>query len=50
VGYVLNGFNRIYAVTGKSRLILAGFVVITASQLAVGIYLTLPQAPIEGEP
>jgi len=33
---------RIYAVTGKSRLIAAGFSIITASQLAAGIYLTLP--------
>ena len=37
---VLKGLNRIYAVTGKRRLIVVGFATITASQLALGIYRT----------
>jgi hypothetical protein len=47
---ILKEPNRIYAVTGKSRLIAAALATVTASQLALGIYLTFLMATHPGGP
>jgi hypothetical protein len=49
-GAMSSEVNRIYAVTGKSRLVAAGLSLITVSQLALGIHQTLLAARSPGEP
>ena len=42
--------TRIYAVSGKNRIIAVCFGVITASQLGLGIYMSIHTAGEGGEP
>ena len=41
--------NRIYAVTGKNRMITSCFCVITLAQLVIGLYITIHAAKEGGE-